>query len=367
MVSVLRAINRSRKTPTRTRGRWYDSSMTWDHHLAAPKPPIRMIAVDMDGTLLGEDGKVSPRNLAAMKAAEQAGIEVVVATGRRHCYAMRQLRGLGLNEDNALVSSNGAVTRTAGATLVERHLLAAPTALWLCTYLDEFRNALVITFDKVGLDGEDQRGALVVEHLEELHGSIGRWMAANEPYIAHVVPIELAIPGGGGDIDEAPIQMMLCGTIERMRRAEALLLEHPGVSAVGVNLQEHPSPNGEVALHRTEYPERDLSIVDILPAGCSKGAALVRLAARRGIRMEEMLAIGDNWNDVSMLEVAGRSLLMDNAPYGLKQQAIAKGWSLGGRHDADGVAIAIEAILKEATARESTAEESPVGALSGTL
>ncbi len=64
--------------------------------------PLRMIAIDMDGTLLGPDGKVSERNLAALLAAEQAGAEIVVATGRRHCYAMRQLRGLGLRESSAL-------------------------------------------------------------------------------------------------------------------------------------------------------------------------------------------------------------------------------------------------------------------------
>ena len=314
--------------------------------------PVRMIAVDMDGTLLGGDGKVSARNLAALHAAEQAGIEVVVATGRRHCYAMRQLRGLGLNEANALVSSNGTVTRTIGATLIERNLMAGPTALWLCRHLNEFRNALVITFDKVGPDGEDERGALVVEHLEELHGSIDKWMTANAPYIAHVVPIERALPGGGESVAgaispaEAPIQMMLCGTVERMRRAEARLLEHPGVAAVGAGPREQ-AREAEVALHRTEYPERDLSIVDILPAGCSKGAALVRLAARRGIRMEEMMAIGDNWNDVSMLEVAGRAVLMENAPADLKQSMAARGWTPGGRHDADGVAVAIEAVLEE--------------------
>ena len=301
-----------------------------------------MIAVDMDGTLLGADGKVSGRNLAAMQAAERAGVEVVVATGRRHCYAMRQLRGLGLREESALISSNGTVTRTIGAELLERTLMTRSTALWLCGHIEEFRNALVMTFDKVGSDGEDSRGALVVEHLDELHGSIGKWMVANEPYIAHLMPIEKALEG------EAPIQMMVCGTVERMRRAEARLLEHPGVSAVGVSLNQKAGKEHarvEVALHRTEYPDRDLSIVDILPAGCSKGSALVRLAARRGIQMDEMLAIGDNWNDVSMLEVAGRAVLMGNAPEDLKAVGAEHGWGIGGRHDADGVAEAIEAAL----------------------
>src|ERR1700686_2097838 len=140
--------------------------------------PIRMIAVDMDGTLLGLDGRVSEENLAALRAAEQAGIEVVVATGRRHCYAMRILRELGLGAENALVSSNGTVTRTVwagvdGTRLIERTLMPRKTALWGFGQLAKFRNALVIPFDRVQADGEDARGALVVEELAELHGSIG--------------------------------------------------------------------------------------------------------------------------------------------------------------------------------------------------
>src|SRR6185437_14135353 len=75
----------------------------------------RLIAVDMDGTLLGDTGQVSPRNLSALLAAHAAGVEVVVATGRRHAYAMRVLRPLDLPHACALISSNGAVTRTLGA------------------------------------------------------------------------------------------------------------------------------------------------------------------------------------------------------------------------------------------------------------
>jgi hypothetical protein len=116
------------------------------------------------------------------------------------------------------------------------------------------------------------------------------------------------------------------------------------VSAVGVTAQERAA-GAEVALHRTEYPDRDLSIVDILPAGCSKGSALLRLAERRGVKVAEILAIGDNWNDVSMLEVAGSAVLMGNAPQDLKAMAAERGWVMGRRHDEDGVAEAIEAVL----------------------
>ena len=98
-----------------------------------------------------------------------------------------------------------------------------------------------------------------------------------------------------------------------------------------------------ITLHRTEYPDRDLCILDILPAGCSKASALLHLAALRGISMQQVLAIGDNWNDVPMLEAAGSAVLMANAPADLKALAVARGWAIGPCNDEDGVAIAIEA------------------------
>jgi hydroxymethylpyrimidine pyrophosphatase-like HAD family hydrolase len=308
-------------------------------------PPVRMIAVDMDGTLVGADRRVSAENLAALREAEAAGIEVVVATGRRHCYAMRVLRALELGPQSALVSSNGTVVRRVGpgAAVVEQTLLPLETARWLCGHLGEFRDAMVMTFDRVQPDGEDARGALVVEEMAELNASIGRWMEANAPYIERVAPIEEALEDTAG---EGLIQMMLCGRVERMRRAEARMLELAGVVAAGVVTAEMEA-GAKVTLHRTEYPERDLSIVDILPAGCSKGAALLRLAQGMGIAGAEMLCVGDNWNDVSMLEIAGRAVLMENAPEDLKALARERGWRIGGHYDRSGVAEAIRAVLTE--------------------
>ena len=354
----------------------------------------RIIAIDMDGTLLGEDGQISARNHAALCAAVDAGIEVVIATGRRHSFAMRVLRPLGLPPELALISSNGTVTRTIGAigtgnvAPIPSHLLARtqlplPTAHWLCDHIDEFRNALVFTFDRTGADGEDSRGALVVEHLDELNASIGRWMSLNERYIEQIAPIERALE----DPSNCPIQAMLCGTIERMARAEARLLEHPGVVAStlptgrtgatmlqgtqqltsapfivasqrwvrGDNVEltsgwHHNSAVSDTAepiltLHLTEYPLRDLSILDILPANCSKGVALQTLATTRGIGPTEILAIGDNWNDISMLELAGHAVVMENAPDELKAIARARGWQIAASNRKDGVAETIERVL----------------------
>lgn len=321
----------------------------------------KMIAIDVDGTLLGAEGKVSARNKAALQTAGDAGIHVVIATGRRHSYAMKVLRSLNLPAANVLVSSNGTVTRTVGAKLIDRTFLPLETSLWLCKQLDAYRNALVVTFDKVQPDGEDARGALVVQELEDLHGSIGKWMEANAPYIEQSVPIEDALLRADAE-GNAPIQMMVCGTIERMRRAEARLLEDPQVFAVGVSAPELMA-GAKVSLSRTEYPERDLSLLDILPAGCSKGTALLNLAASLGIEADEMMAIGDNWNDLSMLEIAGWPVLMANAPEDLKEIAWAQGWAITGHHLEDGVADALDQVLS----LQRTEDEFEARALSGSL
>jgi hypothetical protein len=228
--------------------------------------------------------------------------------------------------------------------------------------LDEFRNAMVLTYDMVQPDGEDPRGALVVEEMADLHASIGKWMEANAPYIEHAVPIESAILRRDAE-GQAAIQMMLCGSIERMRRAEARLLEHPEVFAAGVT-DPARLDQAKIALSRTEYPERDLSLLDILPAGCSKGTALSRLAVSLGIELREMMAIGDNWNDLSMLDIAGMPVLMENAPNDLKEIARSRGWAFTGHHHEDGVAEAIEAVLSMPIQPAGQREEQ---ALSGSL
>jgi len=301
--------------------------------------PPRLIAIDLDGTLLNSSGKVSPRNLAALKLAESSGIEIVISTGRRHSFAMHVLRDLNLHHASAVVSSNGTVIRTIGSELIHRTHLPLSTARWLCSHLNDYRNTLVLTFDLTGPDGDDSRGALIVQHLDDLHSSIGRWMRANERYIAQVSPIEDALQPGANP----PIQMMLCGPIDRMREAEALLIRHPLVTPVG----DHESPQAEVALHRTTYSETDLTLLDILPAGCSKASALEHLAALRGFTTADILAIGDNWNDVAMLRLAGYAALMSNAPDDLKAIAHTSGWTIVPSNDEDGVAVAIESVLSQ--------------------
>jgi hydroxymethylpyrimidine pyrophosphatase-like HAD family hydrolase len=103
---------------------------------------------------------------------------------------------------------------------------------------------------------------------------------------------------------------------------------------------------------RTEYPARDLSILDLLPPGISKGWALERLATRLGVDRKETMAIGDNWNDAGMLEWAGQGIVMANAAEELRTLAKTRGWKQAPSNDEDGVAVVLEAALaKLATAK----------------
>src|SRR4029077_12992964 len=170
--------------------------------------PIRLLAVDIDGTLLNPEFQISPADLAALRRAHTEGVEIILVTGRRHTFALPIAQQLGFNL--WLISSNGAITRSLSGETFHRDLLPVAAARAVCAYLDGFRDHMVITFDA------EKKGALVLERLEVLNGSIRRWLESNLQYINFVRPIEDALT-------EDPVQAMLCGSIERMQQAEAHL------------------------------------------------------------------------------------------------------------------------------------------------
>ncbi len=286
-----------------------------------PVSPVRLIAIDIDGTLLPSSGTtISERNCQALRRAQAAGIQVVIATGRRHAYALPIVQQAGLPADSVMLSSNGTVVRRFSGELIDRTLLSTATARALCTALRAYGQTIVFTFDR---DGEE---SLVLENLAAVHQQIARWVEANRPHIREIAPLERAF-----DTGDQPIQGMMCGPIAIARTAEAALLATP----LGQNL----------AMHRTEYPDRDLGILDLLPPGCSKGVALDLLARNYGLGPHEVMAIGDNFNDVEMLDYAGFPVLMGNASADMMALADERGWRVAHSNDEDGVALAIEAIL----------------------
>jgi len=273
---------------------------------------IRLLASDIDGTLLNPQFQIAESDLTAMRRAHDAGIEVVLVTGRRHTFALPIAQQLGF--DFWLISSNGAVTRSLAGETFHRDLMPREICRELCAAMQDFRGHTVLQFDK------DSKGAIVLEHLDDLNVSIQRWLEKNMAYIEFVVPLEKALVSD-------PVQAMFCGSMGRMREALAAL------QAGGMG--------NRVTILRTEYPQRDLSMIDVLNTGCSKGHALERWAAHRGYRREEVMAIGDNHNDVEMLEFAGHPVIMGNACEELRE----RGWSVTLGNDQCGVAAAIAELV----------------------
>jgi len=193
-------------------------------------------------------------------------------------------------------------------------LLPEPTCRELVRVMQEFRGQTVLTFDSNDLHG-DASGTIVIERLDHLEASIQRWLEKNMQYIRFVVPIENALTTD-------PVQAMFCGPVAHMQRV----------------LQVLGSCGLPITVLRTEYPGRDLSIVDVLNAGCSKGHALERWANHRQISREQVMAVGDNYNDIEMLAFAGHPFIMGNASEELR----SRGWKLTRSNAESGVSAAIE-------------------------
>ena len=136
---------------------------------------LRLIAIDIDGTLLNPQFQISGTDLAALRRANSQGIEVIVVTGRRHAFALPIVQQLGF--DLWLISSNGAITRSLAGETFHRDLLPQTTCRDLIRAMQEFRGQTVLTFDTEGA------GTIVIERLQELEQSIQRWLEKNMEYI----------------------------------------------------------------------------------------------------------------------------------------------------------------------------------------
>ena len=275
------------------------------------KLPVRLVAIDIDGTLLDSRYQLSAENLTALRRVHASGVDIVLTTGRRHAFALPIAQALGF--DLWLMSSNGAITKSTQGELFHRDLLPASVARRLLTHMAAFRGNTVVTFDLEG------RGALVIESAAELNGSIARWMEKNAEFIQQRTPLEDAITTD-------PVQAMFCGGMARMNQAEARL-------ATG-------NFAAEITMLKTQYEARDLCILDVMNRNCSKGHALKRWAEHRGLGRDQVMAIGDNFNDVEMLAFAGVPVIMGNACDELKQN----GWHITLSNDQSGVAAALQEV-----------------------
>jgi Cof subfamily protein (haloacid dehalogenase superfamily) len=277
---------------------------------------VRLIALDIDGTLLDSRWQLPEANRAAIAEATRRGIEVALVTGRRYDFAMTVAHQL--NSTLTMIVSNGALIRSKEGHTHLRHLLPKQTAAQVLHLTSEWRGGAAVIFDR------ERENQLMLESLDPDDSLRYAYYSRNLEYIGMAQPLESCLT-------EDPIQVMLSGRVRAMREAEARLR--------GAAFTE------EFRLAVTAYEQKDFAMIDVIPPGCSKGSTLAEWATLRGIAREEILAIGDNHNDLEMLSFAGIPVVMGNSVAELKTY----GWHETGSNDENGVASAIEKFaLREA-------------------
>ena len=255
--------------------------------------PIRLVAIDLDGTLLDREYRISPANRAAIDACRQAGAHVLIATGRMFASVERYTRELGF--DDWQITANGAVLAhpRSGELQVRRHM--TPHELRTVVTVLARHTAPYLVFSP---------SRIATEHDNPLANSLSHY--GEPPSLLHSRDELMALPDVVKVLTFAPAGA-----------ADATL--------------------GDALRATVDVIRTGADFLEFLPHGVGKGAALADLMQRYGVPGDEVLAIGDNENDLSMFAVAGMSVAMANAAAHIRTSARAVTASV----DHDGVALAL--------------------------
>jgi len=276
---------------------------------------VRLIGIDIDGTLLDSQWRLSQANACAIAEAASRGIEVALVTGRRFDFALPIARQLDC--PLTMIVNNGALIRMPDGTTHVRHLLLRDVAGKVLEAARPWRDNAAVVFDR------PLENQVILERIDWDDPIRGGYYARNRSHLAVVTPLESCLT-------EDPIQVMFTGSLAAMAEAERALR----------SVEFHD----RFSLAVTTYESRNFAMIDVLNPACSRGAALAEWARLRGYVREEVMAIGDNHNDREMLSFAGVPVIMGNAVPELKLQ----GWHETRSNDDDGVAAAIDTFVFQA-------------------
>lgn len=283
---------------------------------------IKLLALDLDGTLLDSRGIITPANREAIRAAEASGVLVSIATGRR----FRDARPVGLElELNApLITHNGALLKFA-ATLesVSATLLDTETTREIVRVGKYYGGDALISADPHG------KGAMLYDRVSRENIPLQKYLAWSERL-------------HGNDAEEAVVQVSDLDAA--LPDHEVIHISFSGQCGPMAELIRYLRGDlaGSVTILPTIYPHLDFTLIDVLPLGTSKGTGVGALAARNGLSSENVMAVGDNFNDLEMLEYAGTAVVMGNAdPSLLERREFYTTLS----NDESGVASAIERFI----------------------
>lgn len=280
---------------------------------------IRLIALDLDGTLLTSRGEVSEGNRQAIALARERGVRVALVTGRRFRDARPLALHLGL--DVPVISHNGALTKHA-RTLET----VAVSLLPLEAAHDVVRIGRACGMEALVRDDPEGKGLLVYDYLSDGNKALAKYIAWSrrvhgDEEAEETIRRVASLPDY---LDHPPIHITYSGNVEQIQSLG---------ESIKCELQER------VKVFSTVYPKQDFALLDVLHPEASKGIGVAAAAAEYGIEREEVMAAGDNFNDLEMLHYAGTPVIMGNADAPLRSIA---GFHTTATNDEDGVARAIE-------------------------
>jgi Cof subfamily protein (haloacid dehalogenase superfamily) len=254
----------------------------------SPEPilPIRLVALDIDGTIVGDDLSIGPATRAAVTRARQRGVVVTLVTGRMVSSALRFARELGL--DAPIVGYQGALIRDmpmAGSDRLGRLRVHTPLRGDVARDIVEWTRS-------VGLD----------PHLNHLERFIVR---ADDPRAEEYT----TFMGSRARLVDDLVASIGHGVTKVMATAEPPL-PHDIADAA----RERFAGRADVTVSHPRF-------IEFVAPGVSKGRAIRWLARRLGIALGAVLAIGDQWNDVEMLAEVGHGTAMPTAPAGVRAVA----------------------------------------------
>ncbi|MGE2717515.1 HAD family hydrolase [Mycolicibacterium litorale] len=262
-----------------------------------------MIATDVDGTLLDDDEKVSPRTRAAVHAAVDAGVRFVLATGRPPRWVAPVVDGLGLAP--MAVCANGAVIYDpATDRIVSARTLSTDELRELAEIATRVIPGAGLAVERVGNSAHDTATPQFVSSPGYEHA----WLNPDNTEVSHE------------DLLSAPAVKLL------IRRSGARSAD------MAAELAKHITVEGDITYSTNN------GLIEIMPAGISKASGIQELARPLGLVAGDVLTFGDMPNDIPMLRWAGHGVAMGNA----HPEAVSAADEVTSRNSDDGVARVLE-------------------------